>query len=314
MKKIDKIKVFFFTAIILLSGKTFYGQQDVQYTHNMFNQFSVNPGYAGSGNDIVITTIQRQQWLGLEGNPNNLMFTIHSPFNLFGKKHGVGIQILNDNIGFSGIFTAQLAYSYKVNLSSGELGIGINTGILNYQLSNANWKPAESGDASIPTGDQRDLAFDLGAGAYYSTDAFYAGFSATHLNMAQLKFSETNGPSLRPHFYFTGGYNLRLPNPLFEFQPSVFIMSDVSSMQFNANVNFIYNKKIWAGVSYRLQDAMSAIVGMELFNGIKLGYAFDLNTSKLSSHNSNSHEVFLSYSFSFFGEKVPTKFKSIRLL
>ena len=278
---------------------------------------AVNPGYAGNGNEITITTIQRNQWVGFDGAPQTTLFTISAPVQLFGQKHGLGLEINNDVISFTSNFSLKGSYAYRHMLSSGELGGGLSLGLYNYQLQSAQFEPGETGDPVIPTGDQRDMVFDAALGAYYSSSKWFVGFSVQHLTAPQLKFEKSGGPKLRPHYYLAAGYSINLANPSYEIQPSVFIQSDGVSNQYNANATFIYNKKMWLGVSYRVGDAITGIVGLELFNGIKLSYAYDMTTSRLSNYSNGSrgsHEILLLYGFSIYREKIQEQFKSVRFL
>ena len=60
-----------------------------------------------------------------------------------------------------------------------------------------------------------------------------------------------------------GGYNWAIPNTNWELMPAVLAKSDLSApFTVDVNVNALYNKRIWGGVSYRTQDAISAQVGV----------------------------------------------------
>ena len=66
-------------------------------------------------------------------------------------------------------------------------------------------------------------------------------------------------------FYITGGYNFVFPNnPLFEIEPSVFILSDLASTQYNFTAIVKYNDKFWGGLNYRFQESVGVIVGMRV--------------------------------------------------
>jgi hypothetical protein len=75
-----------------------------------------------------------------------------------------------------------------------------------------------------------------------------------------------------------------------------------------------YNKKAWGGVSYRAGDAIVAIAGIELFNGIRIGYAYDFTISDMSTNTSGSHEFMVNYCFDLNLGKSPMRYKSIRFL
>ena len=75
-----------------------------------------------------------------------------------------------------------------------------------------------------------------------------------------------------------------------------------------------YNKRFWGGVSYRAGDAIVGIVGLELFNGVRIGYSYDFTTSRISKYSSGSHEITVGYCFDLSLDKSPQKYKSIRFL
>ena len=110
-----------------------------------------------------------------------------------------------------------------------------------------------------------------------------------------------------------GGYDFRMNNPMFEVLPSVFFKSDAASYQVDLNMMVKYDKRLWAGLGYRLDDAVILLLGAELRNGIRFGYAYDLSISALSRYNSGSHEVYLAYSV-LLGKKKTHKYKSVRFL
>ena len=70
----------------------------------------------------------------------------------------------------------------------------------------------------------------------------------------------------------------------------------------------------WAGVSFRAGDAMTGIIGFELFNGVRIGYSYDFTTSDIGNYSSGSHEFTVGYCFSLSMDKTPQKYKSIRFL
>jgi type IX secretion system PorP/SprF family membrane protein len=144
----------------------------------------------------------------------------------------------------------------------------------------------------------------------------YFGVSGTHLNGT--KMNNSANPARYPRqFYLNGGYYLNLPNPAWQFNPSVYIVSDLTLSQFSLSGNLKYNKKFWGGVSYRigrLGEAITGMLGIELFNGLKIGYAYEFSLREISNYNDGSHEFMLGYSFTLKKEKPPQQYKSIRFL
>jgi len=296
-----------------------FSQQDPLSSHYMFNTMTYNPGVAGTSGMICGTAINRQQWIGFDGAPSTTIFSINAPFKPFKINSGVGLLVESDNIGFDKDINLSGVYSFIMDLGLGKLGIGINFGMLNKTLE-PEWKiptsdahtPA-SGDLLIPENKESYIAFDAGLGLYYQAEKYYAALSVTHLNQPKIKFSK-GLPYMSRHYYLTAGYNLLLPNPSFELSPSVFAFSDGKVAQITVTTLVKYNKKVWGGVSYRAGDALIGIIGFELYNGIRLGYAYDFTISDIRKNSSGSHEFMVNYCFDLSLGRSPMKYKSIRFL
>jgi type IX secretion system PorP/SprF family membrane protein len=312
-----KLNIAFLFLIIIL--QPVLSQQDPLSSHYMFNTMTYNPGIAGTSGMICATALNRQQWIGFKGAPSTTVFNISAPVSLFNIKSGVGLLVESDNIGFDKNIILSGAYSYLMDLGPGKLGIGISLGMLNTTLS-PKWEIPEgeghtppSGDPLIPENKESLVAFNAGLGLYYKADKYYAALSVTHLNQPKIKY--TKGLTyVSRHYYLTTGYTIQLPNPSLELIPSVFAFSDGKVTQFTVTSLVRYNKKVWGGVSYRAGDALIGIVGFELYNGIRLGYAYDFTISDIRKNSSGSHEFMVNYCFDLNLGKSSMKYKSIRFL
>ncbi len=308
--------VFLFLTLIL---QPVLSQQDPLSSHYMFNTLTYNPGVAGTSGMICASALNRQQWVGFKGAPSTTVFNISAPVAPFNIKSGIGLLIESDNIGFDKDINLSAAYSYLMDVGQGKLGIGINLGMMNKTL-NPTWEiPSDdshtpvSGDPLIPENKESFVAFDAGLGFYYKTDKYYASLSVTHLNQPKIKY--TKGVTyVSRHYYLTAGYTLQLPNPSLELLPSVFTYSDGKVVQVSLTSLLRYNKKVWGGVSYRAGDALIGMIGFELYNGVRLGYAYDFTISDMAKDSRGSHEFMVNYCFDLSLGKSPMKYKSIRFL
>ena len=306
---------FLFIALLVTFSVSF-AQQDANYSQYMNNSLAINSGYAATRDLICVSAVHRQDKVGLKGTSATSVFSINSPVKLL--KGGVGLNITNDQIGFNKDLGLNAIYAYTHNFSDGQskLGIGLNLGFMNNSLD-ATWETMDgtsTTDPFIPQPKGTAMTFDLGFGAYYRSDLLYLGISTTHLTAPKIKYSVKANPKMSRHFYLTGGYSLALSNPQFEFQPSVFVATTGLSSSFDLNGMLLYNKRIWAGLSYRVSSAIVGMAGLELKNGIRIGYSYDFATSALQKFSSGSHEITLGYSFSIEKEKIPHKYKSVRFL
>jgi type IX secretion system PorP/SprF family membrane protein len=312
-----KLNIAFLFLVLIL--QPVLSQQDPLSSHYMFNTMTYNPGVAGTSGMICATALNRQQWIGFKGAPSTTIFNISAPVSLFKIKSGVGLLIESDNIGFDKDINLSAAYSHLMDLGQGKLGIGLNLGMLNktltpaWQIPSGDAHTPPSGDPLIPENKESFVAFDAGLGLYFKAEKYYAALSVTHLNQPKIKF--TKGlPYISRHYYLTAGYTLQLPNPSLELIPSVFAFSDGKVTQFTVTSLVRYNKKVWGGVSYRAGDALIGMVGFELYNGIRLGYAYDFTISDIRKNSSGSHEFMVNYCFDLSLGKSTMKYKSIRFL
>ena len=313
------MKKLIFASLVMIITLDMGAQQDPQFSQYMFNQMAINPGYAGSNDMICATLLNRQQWVGFNGAPSSTVFHVNAAVKPFGVSSGVGLFIMNDQAGFLKNLNISASYSYRLDLGPGKLGIGLNLGMYNQSLEPDWFIPVSdnhtdvNGDPLIPANNESIFVFDMGFGLFYKTDELYVGLSSTHLNEPKFKYSEGT-PFLKRHYYFTAGYNFQLPNPLFEILPSIQILSDGATSEITLNANTLYNKKFWGGVSYKVGSAIVGMLGIQLFNGIQLGYAYEFPTSDIIQGTTGSHEFLVNYCFSLGLERSPRRYKSIRFL
>jgi type IX secretion system PorP/SprF family membrane protein len=302
--------------ILIVSCFAVIAQQDPLISHLFMNKVYQNPAFAGQQGEICANMINRQQWVGLEGAPQTTLLSINSPIRIFGINSGIGLQITDDKLGFEKNFTGSLQYAYIQDLSSGSLSFGVQMGVLN-KAFDGTWQtpdaPAQN-DIAIPQQKDQSMVFDLGLGVVYTIDNLYFGLSVTHLTQPKLKLSVSEIPYIKRHYYLMSGYKFSIPNSPLEFTSNLLVQYDGGSPQIVMNVSGLYNKKFWGGVTYRTIDALDINIGLELFNGIKIGYAYGLNLSKLIKTNGGSHEFMLGYCFNFEFGKIPQKYRSVRFL
>jgi len=311
----NKVAGIYIVWLILISGNLI-AQQDPYYSQYMNNPFIIDPAYAGINDVVCLNATARQQWVGIKGAPNTTVFDGTAPVKPFGINSGVGLSIFSDNLGFEKNLGLNLAYSYIMDLKKGKLGLGLNAGFFNKALKADKWLPPQTSvqeDPSIPGTSESAFGLDLGLGAYYKTDDLYFGLSIAHLLQPKVNYQSTSVP-LNRNYNMLAGYRFIMSNPLFEVRPSTYLTSDGKIASLTLNTNVVYNKKFWGGVSYRSGDAIIAMLGIELFNGLKVGYSYDFTTTGLQHYNSGSHEITLSYCFNLKVEKTPQKYKSVRFL
>lgn len=289
---------------LFVVGATVLAQQDAQFTQNMFNKLSVNPGYAGANGGICFTLLSRTQWTGFDGHPQTHLFSTDA---LIFNKHGVGLTVFQDKLGIETSLVAKLAYSYHLTLGPGSLGIGIDAGMLSKSFGTdfiAVDDPTL--DPSIPNGGTSASTFDLGAGLYYNIpNKMYVGISTLHLTASELK-DVANGSSgsgalnfaQSRHYYIMAGYDWDIDGSgKWVVKPSILAKTDAASTQLDVNGLLMYNNLVWGGVSYRVEDAIAALAGVNIpqLPGLKIGASYDITTSTLGDYSNGSLEFMIKY-------------------
>jgi type IX secretion system PorP/SprF family membrane protein len=314
-------KIISFLYLLLLIKLAAFAQIDPQFTNNMYYKLGVNPGYAGAENAINGLLLNRYQWEGMKGAPKTLVFSADAAINAFGAPGGLGLNIISDQLGFAKNILINANYAYKAELGFGTLGIGLSLGLYNQSI-NGEWEIPEddlgiftqpNSDPGIPQGEVSQMAFDIGSGLYLSSNQYYFGLSVTHINEAAIEYDESSRAYLTRHYYLMGGYNIKLADPLFELRPSFLFKTDIAGWQLDLNTNVVFDDRFWGGISYRIDDAIALLMGLELANGLKVGYSFDLVTSAIGYYGFASHEIFISYSVNLERNRNQ-KYKSIRFL
>jgi type IX secretion system PorP/SprF family membrane protein len=309
-------KIFCFLFLYIIANLAAIAQQDPQFTFNKMTQLSVNPGFAGNDGMVSGLILNRWQWVGIPGSPTTRLISVGAAAELLGIPSGVGLNIMSDDLGNQKNISVSFDYAYRKKISLGDLAIGTSIGFYNI---------AYGGEWTVPDGDNwvelddwvptagSQVAFDVGLGFYLKSNDYYLGASVTHLNQASLVFQDQASTYLARHYYLSAGYNITLADPLFEIQPSVLFKTDMVSYQADMALDLVYKKRYSAGLSYRLNDAVSVLLGFEMTNGLRIGYAYDIGTSALSSYGDGSHEIYVGYNFDL-GKNRSKKYKSVRFL
>ena len=318
-----------FTSVLALTiGAIAYGQQDAQFSQNMFNKVDINPGDAGINKAYCATLFYRDQWVNFPGNPKIFLFSGDAYLPNIGG--GLGLTVYDDQLGFEKTLEVKLSYSYHLVLGPGILGVGPEIGF--YQKAiDGNWLAPDGTttagntaagpitDPYIPSSGVSNATYDLGFGAYYETpQGLYVGISSSHIPAQTIKGSnKTYQYDIARHYYVMAGYTYNA-NATWDIKPDLYIESDASSTQFQADVRAEYNKLIWFGVGYRMNDAYIGFVGVNYLlkkgASLKAGYSYDFTTSELHSYSSGSHEIMIGYCFKIKPKVKITSHENTRFL
>lgn len=281
-------------VLTLLSITTVFGQQDAQYTQYMYNMNVLNPAYAGSKGVTSIGLLGRSQWVGVDGAPQTVTLSIHSPI---GKAVGLGFSVIHDEIGPVKEDDVYADFSYTIFTSDeGRLAFGLKGGVSFLDVRSVN--QVEDGDPlNIPI---NQVSPNFGAGIYYYTNRFYVGLSVPNFletRHLEKKSGIISTASEKMHYFLTSGLVFELSDNL-KFKPSVmFKAASGAPLSVDLSGNILFEEKFEVGLSYRFDDSISGMIGLNVNDDFRIGYAYDHTITRFGDFNSGSHEVMLLFDF-----------------
>jgi type IX secretion system PorP/SprF family membrane protein len=320
MRKSDR-NVFYkvlLPTLLLASITAAQAQQDSQFNLGFVNPTFVNPGYAGNTEEDLFcaSAYNRLELAGFDEAPVSTVINVQGPIDILGVRSGVSVTLQNELAGYLRAPGLTLGYAYRRPLGKGQIGIGLALGFISSWYANTSWRlpggGSAEGDRAVPTHDNAGISFDMGSGAYYSDPRWFGGLSVMHLTRPSLGVD--NNARYRPTLYAMGGRSFLIDSTTWMLRPMVNIVSDFAQWSLNTACHIVYEKKYWAGISYRWGQTIAGLVGLEVLGGIKIAYAYEYATSRLSRFSNGTHELMVSYSFAVRTVRGVQRYKSVRYL
>src|SRR5688572_2358374 len=88
-------------------------QQRFQFSQYMFNGLVLNPAYCGADESLSLTFYNRSQWGKVDGAPKTQTLSAH---NLFRKKVGLGLMLINDEVGVHQNYSISASTAYHLQV------------------------------------------------------------------------------------------------------------------------------------------------------------------------------------------------------
>ncbi|PKH52921.1 hypothetical protein CXF68_20425 [Tenacibaculum sp. Bg11-29] len=289
-----KIRYTIVLILCIISGIN--AQQDPQYTQYMFNTMSVNPAYAGSNGHSIINLLGRTQWVGVDGAPNTQTLSYDTPLGYSGV--GLGVNLTNDRIGPASEIFLDINGSYTIRTSDeGNLAFGLKLGGRHLNVDWSKGRVRNREDKKLE-GNINKFLPTIGAGMYYYTNKWYLGAAIPNLISTDHYEDSNNGGDVaqeRLHLFLIGGYVFDL-NESIKFKPAVLVkVVNGAPLSIDVSANFLFNEKFTAGLAWRWDDSISALLGFQATKNLNIGFAYDLTTSNYSNYNSGTYELMLRY-------------------
>ena len=324
------MKGFWFLLVFGIGYSWTASSQDMQYSQYYANSLYLNPAFAGSTGMQRVGVSFRNQWPGLE--QTFIGYTAY--FDHFEERINSGFGLIlhgaNESFTQTSLIDIGLIYSYRLKLSptdfiqaGGQISFVSRDALFDRMVLGTQLDIDKGVIIGAPgdgfDGDSKLRAADAHAGLMYLGKKAWLGVAAFHLLQPEISYLTGNSNSLPMKLGVHGGYRFNLsPGDINDY----FNNSDQTR---SFAVGFNYKKQgqysqldlggefffepLILGIWYRglptkyelpNNESMVAVFGVNLDNGLDLGYSFDFPISELGYRGSGgAHEISIRYTFSW---------------
>lgn len=278
--------LFLFTAAIAVKA-----QNDLHFTHFMFNMLTYNPAVAGNNSNLEATLTGRKQWVGFNGAPTLGFINAHA--YLYEVRGGIGLSLSQDKIGFENITTFKTSYAYHLKLKDGhDISAGLGLGFHYKNIDASRFILDDVTDNVANSVPKSKIVPDVNFGFEYNHKYLTAGLASTHI---QQGIGNSDVFKIPRHYYVYVKGNIHASDDLY-IMPAILTKTTSFISQMEICTMLLYQKKYWVGATYRTKEAFSVLAGLMISGKFKIGYSYDFNGfSKLKTYSSGSHEIMLAY-------------------
>lgn len=296
--------LFLFSSISILC----FSQQWVELTQQHRYEMYLNPSLAGVDGTITGTVAHRSQYVGLSNRAISTQYVgFSSP--IFSNKFGVGLNVVNDQIGYQRFSSGDVTMAYHLALKKTTLSFGLSGGFIQLGLDGSLLRAADGNytlgtvvhnDNLLPNVKVGGLSPTASSGIALKTGNFIVGVAGQNIISPKINF-ETPFSGTFTQINRTinthSSYVIQLNKV--KLVPMVFYKTDFVKHQMQGNFLIDFNN-IFFGMAFRgysgfNNDAIAGMFGFRVKKKISLGYSYDYNISGLSNSNSGSHEISVRY-------------------
>ena len=298
-----------YTILFIFISMVAHAQQEALFSQFFSQKTILNPGAVGSQEIPCLSAVHRQQWVGLEGAPTSQAIAFDAP--AFANRVGLGLTVVNDQIGFFSGTYINAAYAYRMRFGDGTLGVGMQG---SYRHQRAEWgKAATITQRTDPTmGENMSVPlFNLGAGMHFESDQFFAGVAVPYiLEKSFIKkyqgivddFSGTT-----PHLFVNAGWVIPITADL-RLRPAFaarILENAPPNFDLHFSAGFLENSRLWTGATLRwgqselatAGDVLSLMMQYQVANRLNIGFAYDLSINGLQQQTAGTFEILVGYCF-----------------
>ena len=294
-----------FCMFLSIIGFNSLKAQDPHFTQFYASPLYLNPAFAGTERCPRFVMNYRNQWPAITGQ--FVTYSMSYDQHIDAIQGGLGLLVMNDRAGEATLNTTNvsLIYSYLLNVNRNfSLKFGAEATLAQKHIDKSKLTFGDMIDErygfvydtqeQLPTDTKTFTDFSAGVLGY--SKSFYAGFAAHHLTQPDQGFI---GNSTLP-MKFTGHAGAVIPiekngESGLSISPNILFYKQQDFYQFNLGL-YVSRGALVGGVWYGFGDALNVLIGLQQ-NSYRLGFSYDITTSKLTNATAGSIEFSGAYIF-----------------
>lgn len=283
----------------ITSGIRAYSQTDISMATHWYNRGNYNPASIARTGYIYLFSNIRNQWTGITGAPKVANVQVSGYLNSINS--AFGLSLVNDNIGLTNAFNPMINYAYRVSDNqTWSLSFGVSVGAYIRTIDFASYAPVTDLDPALLRDIEPQTKPDANIGVEFQNDNFIFGISSTHLFSIGKNSNLFLNDNHRYGFAIYKNTRSEIMNYYLGLQ--VVNRSNIFVLEGNGIVRFKHptglstgSREIFdIGLTYRSSRQVTALLGVNLTENFRIGYAYD--QSFITGYNQNgTHEIMLEY-------------------
>ena len=288
-------------------ANTTQAQTDPMFFQQLNNRLLINPATTGKGGDVNTAAAIRQQWIGFPGPSTQALYASGFVQMIFS---GFGLSWINDKFGPQQTNNIKLNYAFFIPFEEvAFLSFGLGVGVMNNTYNELGFFSREIDDPALMDISKRSKTIpDFDVGFEFNTATLEVGASVTHVTYM---YADQNLVRPMRNIFAYSRYKVPM-NRYWDFIPGVTWHNTRKLNTLEVSASFRYNNNLNMSLIYRNPMNSGIAVGINVYEGFRVAYSYDYGFDNLSSYNSGSHEITVSYNVAMLNTYIKTRLRFFR--
>lgn len=314
--RLQQLRFWALLAVACLYTVAGFAQYDAAFMRYWQVEPMLNPAAVGRQDELNINIAMQTHAAGYEDAGSTLYAGADMAFAMGKSRHGVGVTLINDEIGLFSHKRFSAQYAYHHPLWGGRLAAGLQVDMLSESVDGGKAETNDPNDPVFSGGDMSGSQFDASFGLFYTHRRWYAGLAMQHLTAPTIALGDKSELKVNSAYNFMAGYNIPTKYSFITLTPSVMLRYDSTDFRADLTARVKYSaegRMMYGGINYAPQYSVGAFFGF-VFHGLDICYGYEANTNGMGIAAGN-HEITLGYKVELnLGKKGRNAHKSVRWL